>query len=306
MATSVRLIRRYVWLVDTVRRAGRITMPEINARWRDSTLNDMGESEIPERTLHRHRENVLELFDISIDCDRATNEYFISNPDALEHSGFTFMLFNGLSLDNELRDNKAVAKRIFFEDIGTDFRYLGEIIEAISRRRWVKLSYRKFVASVPRELTVAPYGLRQWRQRWYLLGLFDGCNRLTPFALDRIQGIEITDYSFDYNPLIDAANSFSEVIGMNLDTDYPVERIVVRIYGFQRHFIETVPLHSSQNCIHSTAEYSDYEFRLRPEWEFQHEILRLGPDAQIISPAWLRGELRTLAEEALKRYQENY
>lgn len=33
MATSVRLIRRYVWLIDTIRRAGNITLEEINQKW---------------------------------------------------------------------------------------------------------------------------------------------------------------------------------------------------------------------------------------------------------------------------------
>ena len=56
MATSVRLIRRYVWLIETIRRAGNITLEEINRKWlEERSLHLEDEGEIPERTFHRHR-----------------------------------------------------------------------------------------------------------------------------------------------------------------------------------------------------------------------------------------------------------
>ena len=45
MATSVRLIRRYVWLIDTIRRGGKMTLEEINRKWmeeRGIRLGDEG------------------------------------------------------------------------------------------------------------------------------------------------------------------------------------------------------------------------------------------------------------------------
>lgn len=104
MATSVRLIRRYVWLVDTIRRAGHISLDDINSRWLDNyTLNPDHEGEIPERTFHRHRESIAELFGVEIACDRATNTYYIKDDEELNQPSLTSWLFNGLSLDNLLR-----------------------------------------------------------------------------------------------------------------------------------------------------------------------------------------------------------
>lgn len=36
------LFNCYVWLVDTIYRAGRISFEEINAQWERSSLNDTG------------------------------------------------------------------------------------------------------------------------------------------------------------------------------------------------------------------------------------------------------------------------
>ena len=63
------LFNRYVWLVDTIYRRGRITFEEINERWMRSQLNETGD-EIPLRTFHNHRKAIEQMFDINIECDK--------------------------------------------------------------------------------------------------------------------------------------------------------------------------------------------------------------------------------------------
>ena len=62
------LFNRYLWLVDTIYRAGTITLDEINRKWLQCEMSN-GE-EIPNRTFHNHRKAIEELFDINIECDR--------------------------------------------------------------------------------------------------------------------------------------------------------------------------------------------------------------------------------------------
>ena len=59
---SSNVFHRYIWLADTIYRAGRITIAEINRRW---LHNNMSEGKpIPLRAFHKHREAVEEFFDI--------------------------------------------------------------------------------------------------------------------------------------------------------------------------------------------------------------------------------------------------
>ena len=75
-----------------------------------------------------------------------------------------------------------------------------------------------------------------------------------------------------------------------------------RIYGHQRSYVEEIPLHKTQKRISYTKEYSDYRVKVRPEYEFIHEILRLGQHAEILSPDWVREEVRWRAEQIVKLY----
>lgn len=61
-------LRRYIWLIDTVRSAGQdgITFEEINRKWMRSILNEDGKP-LPLRTFHDQRNAILEEFDIEIE-----------------------------------------------------------------------------------------------------------------------------------------------------------------------------------------------------------------------------------------------
>lgn len=308
MATSIRLIRRYIWLIDTIRRAGSITLQEINRKWAYNTsLNIDNEDEIPERTFHRHREAIAELFDIEIGCNRFDgNKYYIKNEEVFDKPSFTTWLFNGLSIDNQMLENREVSERIIFAETPGGHEFLSPIIESLSKNRIVSIVYKRFTASASKEWLVEPALLKQSNRRWYLIGRIKGCDSLTVFALDRIQKLDITDQSYEPENLENIKTQLSEVIGVNIDDDFDCETVVVRVYGKQRAYIDSLPLHFSQRVKDKTADFTDYEFTIRPEYEFKRAILSLGPDAEILSPQWLREEIKWLAEEISRRYEVQF
>lgn len=304
MATSVRLIRRYVWLVETIRRAGNITLEEINQKWiEERTLRLEDEEEIPERTFHRHRQAIADIFGIDILCNRYNgNTYYIENEEALNEPSFTSWLFNGLAIDNQLMGNREVSDKIVFEKSHGGNEFLSPIIEALVQNQKIALVYRKFSFSESTEMLIEPYGLKQSKQRWYLIARIEGFDKPTIFSLDRIETLSLTEKSFTPDKSINVNTYFDEVIGVNIDDDFDCEKVHLRVYSRQRDYIKTLPLHKSQTIIGRTKEYTDYELILRPEYEFQHAILALGPDAEILSPQWLREEILWLAEETANRY----
>ena len=306
MATSVRLIRRYVWLIDTIRNAGKISLEQINAKWMNSSLKDKKDEGLPERTFHRHRDAIFELFGIEIRCDRSNgNVYYIENEDNLTNRSFTSSLFNGLAIDNQLIDNREVSNRIMFEKIPGGMQFLSPIVEAISKNLLIQINYRSYNSQKVKEFIIEPYGLKESGKRWYLISHIPDFETLTVFALDRIETLTITDKVFHFEPEWNIDSYFDEVIGVNLEDEYDCEEVCIRVYGHQRQYIESLPLHESQKLLKREKEYSDYAFMLRPEYEFQHEILKMGYNAEVLSPQWLRDEMKWQIQEMFNLYQAN-
>ena len=77
---------RYVWLLNVINDHGPITFKEISNRWAHSKANTLGESYLPERTFHNHREAIQETFGIEIKCDRSLG-YYIADSDELKGEG---------------------------------------------------------------------------------------------------------------------------------------------------------------------------------------------------------------------------
>ena len=66
------LFRRYVWLVDVVYRAGRLTFEEINERWRRTEMS--GGEDLPLKTFHNHRHAIADIFGIDW-CQGLASQY---------------------------------------------------------------------------------------------------------------------------------------------------------------------------------------------------------------------------------------
>lgn len=199
-------------------------------------------------------------------------------------------------------DDRKVSKRIMFEDVPGGTQFMPPLIEGISKNFLVKIKYRSYNNPILKEYTVEPYGLKQSQRRWYLISHIPGYENLTVFSLDRIESIELTDEKFELDKEIKIDSYFNEVVGVNLDEDYDSEEVIIRVYGHQRNYIESLPLHNSQKLLTKEKDYTEYSFFLRPEYEFQHEILKMGFNAEVISPQWLREEIKWNAKKILNLY----
>ncbi len=304
MSTSVRLIRRYVWLIDTIRRAKQITLKEINEKWMDErVLRLEHEGAFVERTFHRHRQAIADIFGIDILCNRANgNTYYIENEDALNEATFTSWLFNGLAIDNQLMSNEQIEDRVIFEETPGGMKYMSTVIRALTEKRRLKITYNSISHGSYDNKTIEPIFIKERLRRWYIIAKTVDGDGTDLFAFDRIENLELLDEHFEFPENIRPHNYFDEVVGILLDDEYDCERVVVRLYNKQAQYTQLLPLHKSQREIGHGKGYIDFEYHVRPEWEFVHEILRLGFEAEILSPAWLREELKWQAQEIVKRY----
>ena len=79
------LIQKYIWVVKTIHWAGRITLKELNEKWREN-VDLSGGLDLQRQTFDRWKGGILDMFDIVIDCEqRGRYNYFIANPEVLQN-----------------------------------------------------------------------------------------------------------------------------------------------------------------------------------------------------------------------------
>ncbi|HPW66381.1 MAG TPA: WYL domain-containing protein [Salinivirgaceae bacterium] len=296
------LFNRYVWLVKTIQRAGKITFEEINDEWTRSSLNEFGD-DMPLRTFHNHRAAIEEMFDIIIECDRRNGYvYYIENADDVKTGNVRSWMLNAFSVGSLLNESKGIQDRILFENIPSGHQYLTTFLESIKDNLTVEMTYQSFGRSEPNTYEIEPYCLKVFRQRWYVLARSPYYNQLRIYSLDRIQQLKITNSRFDYPTDFSPEGYFYYSFGIIASSDEEPETVEVKVYNNQRKYFETLPLHHSQTLIEGNSEYAMFQYTICPTYDFVQELFMHAENVEVIKPEWLREEFANKVQQMSKMY----
>lgn len=287
------LLRCYIWLADVIYTAGHITREEINRKWyHNDTVNPDHHSEIPERTFHNWKDGIQALFQINIKCDRALGRsYYIEDAEDLKQAGVRQWLINTFAVNNLINESHALRNQILFEHIPSGHKFLTPIIEAMRDKIKINLTYQSFNSQEPHTFMVLPYCVKVFRQRWYMVAKHDFHKDLRIYALDRIFEVTPTDESYNIPKKFDGEEYFGKVYGITVPEEEQ-EFVDVKVDEYQANYFRSLPIHDSQKEVERNEDYSIFRFFLIPNFEFRKEILSYGSDVEILSPKWLRDEVR--------------
>lgn len=295
---------RYVWLIDTINRRGPIPFKEISYLWSRSSTNTLGESYLPERTFHNHREAIQDTFGIEIKCDRSTG-YYIANGADEEADGVRKWLLESLSMNNLLNETKGMRDRILFEKIPSSQKWLSVIVNAMRDGKVVEITYQSFWRDEPSAFNVEPYCLKLFKQRWYMLAKSEGKDEPWVYALDeRMLNIIPTDLDYKLPARFNAEKFFSDYYGTIVGKDYEPQEVKIRVAKDQEKYFDSLPLHDSQRKIpeESNDQYTIYRYHLATTYDFIQELLRNGPKVTVLSPADFREEVMDYVREMAANY----
>ena len=294
------LFNRYIWLVDTIYQAHGITFEEINEKW---LRNSMSEGlDIPLKTFHNHRKAIEEIFDINIVCDkRGGYKYYIENADDMEKGGIRTWLLNTFAVNNLINESHHLKRRILFEQIPSGQKYLTPLIEAMRDGKTVVLRYKSFWRQDEYSVEVEPFLVKVFRQRWYLLARNPRKDVLRIYALDRIRELRQTENTFTLPKDFSPEDYFYTSFGIISPDNCPPEVVKLKVYGTQKEYFRTLPLHHSQEEIENTDEYTVFRYYLSPTYDFIQEILSHGYSVEVLAPKHVRNEVRQHAEVIASR-----
>ena len=303
--TPITQFKRYMWLVDLLHAHGALSKEEIDDYWSRSSLNDKHESRIPKRTFMRMKNDIGSLFGIYIECRRTLgNKYALENAEDMKQGNVQQWLINGFSINNVLIESQQLKDRIILDEIPSGNRFLMLTIEAMQQNKTLRIKYRSFTMKQPREFEVAPYCLRCFKQRWYILGTRQGVKQPHFYSLDRVLTLDVTENTFKLPKDFHADEFFYDYYGvMQGDTEAGI--VHIRVTSFYANYLRSLPLHHSQKEIKRTDEYSVFEYWIAPTADFIQELRSFQPQITVLWPHWLRDQFIAEAKQVLENYKDN-
>ena len=286
--------KHYVWLVNILRKRGRLTLKELQELW---VQDEVAEGNpLPRSSFAKYRVAILDMFGLNIECD-ANYRYYISNPREVEEDRTKQWMLSTLTTGMTLTNSSAIKDDIILENVPAGYEFLPVIMQAIRQRRTITIGYQKFGCDAYTK-PVNPYAVRLFRQRWYMLA--DTGEHLAVYSLDRMQSATLTDERFERPADFSPQAYFSEYFGVMVDGT-PMEHVVVRAYGKMANLLRTLPLHASQRELESADGYTDFAMDIRPSIDFISELLSKTDGLDVLEPASLKERMHGILEEALRR-----
>jgi predicted DNA-binding transcriptional regulator YafY len=207
-------------------------------------------------------------------------------------------------LDSGLGLSKTSQQIIEFEqnDFLQGLEFITPLYNAILYKKVLNVSYKSFKRDNNQSISFHPYYLKQYKNRWFVFGLNEEFGQITNLALDRIVGIEDTKKDYTLNTTIDFSEYFEDVIGVTLDKEAKLEKILLRISNDLYPYIQTKPLHGSQKTKEKEDAFVVIELELIPNYELESLILSYGEGIEVLSPEKLKEKIKNRVQATINNY----
>ena len=301
-------LRRHIWILSELYQNPKgLTYKEFAERWKRTTLNSQ-QTTLPKRTFADCLRAIEDTFDIDISSDaRNGYRYRIVQRDWLENDRVKDWLLSAFAVNGVLQDGRGLRERVMFEDIPSGNDYLLEVLKAMRENRVLAVTYQDYFDKEPRAILLEPYCVRVFRQRWYVVGVMENepqgeepaeltnQGRIRRYALDRVVTLEPTDATFKMPRGFTVDDYFADAFGIIVEPEeYDVETIRMKVYNInhRREYLRSLPLHHSQRETEQTEDYSIFELRLAPTYDFIQAVLAMGNEVEVLAPEYVRREIR--------------
>lgn len=187
-------------------------------------------------------------------------------------------------------------------------RFIGTVYDAVRKRQSIYIEYQSFKAQKPEVLSVYPYLLKEYRNRWFLIGqkFSNKVPQVNIFALDRIHSVELDkDHPFKKCAGFDPEHFFDDTIGVTKQINDRARRVVIKIDRQQAPYVESKPFHKSQK-VEQRFRNGAIQLSLKVviNNELERLILGYGGHAEVIAPPEFREKIAESVFKAAARYRQ--
>lgn len=253
------------------------------------------------RTFQRDLQDIASVFGIEIKYDRSKGVYQIVED---YNSGIKEQMLEAFDVFNALQISEKVSDFIHFESRkskGTENLY--GFLHAIKNKLLVSFTYQKFGEQHTENRTIEPYILKEFANRWYILGYDTSRKSIRSFSLDRLSDLQIHKKSFTPSVDFDAKQYFQYSFGITSPKNHQKpEEIIISCNAFQGKYFKALPFHHSQQILKDDENDLIIKLFLVPTYDFIQELLSKGNTIKILQPQSLIDEIKNIYKTALEQY----
>lgn len=180
--------------------------------------------------------------------------------------------------------------------------HLHQLLIAVKGKISLNVTYQPFGKDAYVQL-IHPYLLKEYRNRWFLIGRNSEFNTICNLALDRIKSFKPAKDQFRENDVLDPDTYFNNMIGVTLPADAEIHQILIKAKSTLAPYIRTKPIHASQQFVQCLEDGSElFTLSVVQNYELKSTLLSYGNDLEVLQPESLREEMKKIFKHGADMY----
>ncbi|WP_369409891.1 WYL domain-containing protein [Wocania arenilitoris] len=181
--------------------------------------------------------------------------------------------------------------------------FLDKLYQFILKKQAIEITYQSFKARQESTFTFHPYLLKEFRNRWFVIGKRKQNEGVMNLALDRIISIKKSAKTFVFDDTFDTETYYKNAIGVSVSPNLEPETVLLYINHKQAPYVLTKPFHHSQKQVGRDNYGVTISLNVQLNFELEKEILGLGEGIKVIAPERLKRQIKERLYDAVDAYE---
>jgi predicted DNA-binding transcriptional regulator YafY len=289
-------IKRYQLILEKLKFKAYPSFEEIQGY-----LHEQG-FEISKRTLQRDIDAIRTEFSVSVVFDRSRPGYYI-DPDHSPGYGKLLKLIR-LQNETEMVEQSLHEEHEFIsfehEDEWSNIKWVQPLLDALKHTKIVELHHFTFSREEPLLRRIQPYLLKEYQNRWYLLGINED-DEIRSYGLDRVTNLVVTTDSFVPKKSFDPHGYYASVIGLNHNGSR-CEEVMFSTDPLTAKYLKSLKWHSSQEVVSENKSAVVFKLYVQINFELKQKMLSYGSSIKVLAPKNLIADLKKEYKKSLSNY----
>ena len=182
--------------------------------------------------------------------------------------------------------------------------FLDSLHKHILQHHSILITYQSFRNRYPNTFVFYPYLLKEYRNRWFVIGSRTDGKNIVNLALDRIISIKKSHKPF-MSCQIDLKKYYDVAIGVTVQPNKKPENVKLFVNREMAPYVETKPLHHSQQTLERNQYGVVIGLQVQLNFELEKAILSFGDHMQVIAPQRLKKNIYKRLNNAIDLYNSN-
>lgn len=183
--------------------------------------------------------------------------------------------------------------------------HLEMLYQSIIQQKAITITYQSFRAREESSFVFHVWWLKEFKNRWFAVGVKGKGLPIMHLALDRIGNLVIAeDALYVDNEEITPSEYYRDVVGVTVSSTSRANNVKLFVSNEHAPYITTKPMHHSQEIVETKEDGIIINLKVQLNFELEREILGYAEGMRVLAPEYLRRRIFKKLKQGVYNYND--